>query len=320
MRYLGKLDGVEFSTLYDRLRFYFEREEHKSFQREDRPELLRRKIIVIAQRFQGKETGGILDDDHLDTDGAIRTDADTCYREGGFDPQILAGFDLSDVEEESGIPLRNLQRYRSEKSSPPEVDKLARALTAIAAQERRERPQKPKGPNKDHRSDARDQALQNQLRERARFVVALGVYTYFMKAYEPETWNKAFAKLKKGKPPFDERSGNIERLVRLSGLSRDTIKNFLSKNVSLSERDRQALTRAVNLAKKQDWPIVLAMAEPGTPLTYKEAKKGVDLRDLAGEPEHFPKLIRLEEAFRRCEEAARAAGLVGNEDSSSAGD
>jgi hypothetical protein len=223
--------------VYDRLCFYFDRDEHKSFQRDGKPELLRRNLVVVAQRFQGKETGGIRDDDHLDTDGAIRTDADTCYTEGVFDPKVLKDFNLSEVSEESGIPLRNLQRYSSGDSIPGrlEVDTLARTLTAIAVQERRERPQKPKGPNKDHRSDARDQALQNQLRERARFVVALGAYTYFINAYEPETWNKAFAKLKEGKPPFDERSGHIARLVRLSGLSREVIKNFLYKNEPIAK-------------------------------------------------------------------------------------
>jgi hypothetical protein len=49
-------------------------------------------------------------------------------------------------------------------------------------------------------------------------------------------------------------------------------------------------------------------------------KKGVDLRDLAGGPEHFPKLMSFEEMMERCEETAFAAGLDGNKDSSLADD
>ncbi len=284
--YLGKMEGVNFHTLYDRLHFYFDRDEYKSFQHEGKPELARRNLVVIAQRFQGKETGGVRDDDHLDTDGAIPTDADTCYTSGAFDAAALTEFDLTVLAEESGLPQRNLERYRSGESRPrpPELELIARSLTAIKTGRQRTSPKQKKGRNDAYRSLERDQALQQNLRERVLYLVDSDFYSYFHDAFIPEIYAKAIQKLNEGKPPIvcDGRVRRVQRLALLSGLSRDKIKNFMTKGILLAERDRQTLTRAVSAAESQDWEVAQFMSAPQTLCAESDPGLGGNPCDIAG--------------------------------------
>lgn len=160
-----------------------------------------------------------------------------------------------------------------------------------------------------------DRALQQRLRERISYLIDDNFFSWLENAFSPESYKESLRRLEKGQSPahYDRRVGRIARLVGLSGLSRDTVKNFCTKGVLLPEKDRQALTRAVSVLEKEDWEIALLLAAPGTPLTRKEMKKGIDLRDLWGRPEHFPKLKSWEQMIREIEAVDRAGGPVPGE-------